>query len=385
MKKLVPLVLLAVLFLAGCYPGSPITIPGQVPVIESFNASPSSISSGESSSLSWTVSGATSVSIDQGIGNVALTGSRVVAPAVTTTYTLTASGSAGGITATTQVIVTGVVPAPTPTGLPVINSFTASPPIISLGNSTNLTWNVTNAASVSINNGVGAVGSSGSTFVSPSITTTYTLTASNANGSLTATALVQVSGAPTPSVMPVIDYFDATPPIISGGGSSLLRWSTSNATSVTIDNGIGPVADHGSMVVSPPYSVIYTLTAANAYGYTTQTLSIFVGGGGPPPSSFAVTSVTASVSTPSYSGPCPYQFNFSAIITTNGAGAVTYQWERSDNSSDLPQTVTFSSAGSIVVTTYWDIGAAGTHWERVRILTPNSRVSNQATFILSCL
>jgi len=384
MRKLVPLVLLAVLFLAGCYPGSPITIPGQVPIIESFNANPANISAGGSSSLDWTVSGATSVSIDQGIGSVALTGSRAVSPSVTTTYTLTASSSSGTVNATTQVIVSGSVP--TPTGLPVINSFTASPSIVNLGDSTNLSWNVTNAASVSINNGVGPVGSSGNTFVSPSTTTTYMLTASNANGSLTATALVQVTELPYPSgLLPAIDYFNATPPIISSGGSSFLRWGTSNATSVTIDNGIGPVADHGTMLVSPPYSIVYTLTASNSYGYTTRTLSISVSGGGPPPSTFAVTSVTASVSPPSYIGSCPHQFNFSAVITANGPGMVTYKWERSDNALAPVQSITFSSAGSQVVTDYWDLGGDYSGWERVRILTPNSVVSNQAIFILTCL
>lgn len=385
MKYLVILVLLAMLVLAGCYPGGPITIPGRLPVINSFNASPASISAGESSSLSWTVSGATSVSIDQGIGNVALTGSRDVSPASTIVYTLTASGSAGGVTATTQVIVTGAAPPPTTTGLPVINSFTASPSIITLGDSTNLSWNVSNTASVSINHGVGTVGTLGSTIVTPPTTTTYTLTASNANGSLTATALVQVSGAPSPAGgRPVVNYFNASPPIIYPGGSSFLRWNASYATSVTIDNGIGPVDTHGTMVVSPAYSTVYTLTAANAYGYTTQTLLVQVSGS-PPPTTFAVTSVTASASPPTYSGPCPYQFNFSAIITANGPGTVTYQWERSDGTSDLPQTISFGSAGSVIVTTYWVLGAPGPGWERVRILSPNSVLSNQAFFILNCL
>ena len=387
MKRFVPLVLLAVLFLASCYPGSPITIPGQMPVIESFNASPSSIAAGASSTLSWTVSGATSVSIDQGIGNVALTGSRAVAPSVNTVYTLTASSSSGTVTASTQIIITGSVTPPTPTGYPVINSFTAIPSVISLGNSTTLSWNVSNATSISINHGVGAVGSTGSIIVSPLTTITYMLTASNGYGSVTSTALVQVSGEPPVpgGGLPVIDYFTASPPIISPGGSALLRWQVSYATSVTIDNGVGPVADHGTVLVSPPYSVVYTLTAANAYGYAYQTLPVEVSGGGPPPSSFSVTSVTANVVPPSYSGGCPYQFNFAAVITANGPGTVTYRWERSDGTSDSTQSITFGSAGSQVVTTYWFLGGSGPGWERVRILSPNSMVSNEAVFSLNCM
>jgi hypothetical protein len=221
--------------------------------------------------------------------------------------------------------------------------------------------------------------------VSPLSTTTFTLTASNATGSITATALVLVSGIPPSTGLPVINYFTATPQVISGGsGSTFLRWNVSNATSVSIDNGIGPVSSSGTMLITLSSSTNLTLTAYNSYGTVYQTLPITVSGV-PLPPTFAVTSVTASAIPPSYSGPCPYQFNFSGIITANGAGTVNYQWERSDGTSDMPQSVSFSSAGSIVVTTYWYTGASGMGWERVRILTPNSTVSNQAFFVLNCL
>jgi hypothetical protein len=388
MRKLVPLLLLAVLFVAGCYPGGPITITGQLPVINSFNANPSSISAGESSNLSWSVSGATTVSIDQGIGSVALTGTRAVAPAATTTYTLTAYSTAGSTTATTQVIVTGAAPSPAPTGLPVIISFVASPSSISLGESTSLSWNVSNATSIYIDNGIGSVGSSGNTIVLPSGTITYTLTASNSIGSNIATALVLVSGVPYPypsGGLPVIDYFNASPPIITGGsGSTLLRWGVSGATSVTIDNGIGSVASSGTTLVTLAASTNYTLTATNAYGLLSQTITVLVTGS-PPPPTFAVTSVTAGASPPSYTGGCPHLFTFSAIITVNGPGTVTYKWERSDGASAPVQSLIFAAAGSQIVSETWDLGAAGSHWERVRILTPNSAVSNDAVFTLICL
>ena len=284
MKKLFPVLLLAVLFLASCYPGGPITIttPGKLPVINSFSANPSNISAGESSTLNWTVTGATAVSIDQGIGNVALTGPRAIAPSVTTVYTLTASSSAGSVTATTQVIVSGA--APSPGGLPVINSFTASPSSISLGGSATLSWSVSNATSVTIDNGVGAVGSSGSRIVLPAVTTTFTLTATNAAGSDTATTLVIVSGVPSgPAGPPVINYFTASPPVIPGAsGSTFLRWNVSNASSVSIDNGIGPVGSSGTMLITLAASTNYTLTAINAVGMAYVTVSVIVTGGGGP-------------------------------------------------------------------------------------------------------
>jgi len=75
------------------------------PVVNSFDANPGSISLGASSTLSWNVSGATTVNIDQEVGDVALSGTRVVYLSTTTTYTLTATTDAGSATATAQVVV----------------------------------------------------------------------------------------------------------------------------------------------------------------------------------------------------------------------------------------------------------------------------------------
>ncbi len=73
------------------------------PIISSFTASPSSISTGGSSTLSWSVSNASSLSINQGIGTVTGT-SRSVSPSTTTTYTLTATGSTGLTTTSTATV-----------------------------------------------------------------------------------------------------------------------------------------------------------------------------------------------------------------------------------------------------------------------------------------
>ncbi len=74
-----------------------------LPVIKSFTASPSSISPGESSSLKWSVSNATSITIDHGIGTVSTTGSKTVSPISTTTYTMTATNGDGSSTKSTTV------------------------------------------------------------------------------------------------------------------------------------------------------------------------------------------------------------------------------------------------------------------------------------------
>jgi hypothetical protein len=79
-----------------------------LPVIDLFEASPPSIAGGESSTLDWSVSDASLLRIDPGIGNVSLTGNRVVSPTATTVYTLMATNEAGSVTATTQIAVTTV-------------------------------------------------------------------------------------------------------------------------------------------------------------------------------------------------------------------------------------------------------------------------------------
>ncbi|MCX6610313.1 MAG: OmpA family protein [Acidobacteria bacterium] len=79
------------------------------PAIRAFTVEPSSITAGQSATLSWAVENADSVSI-AGIGTVQSSGSRSVSPASTTTYRLTATGPGG----TTERSVTLSVSAPPP-------------------------------------------------------------------------------------------------------------------------------------------------------------------------------------------------------------------------------------------------------------------------------
>ncbi|HEX7421447.1 MAG TPA: hypothetical protein VF505_16270 [Thermoanaerobaculia bacterium] len=80
------------------------------PVINTFAATPTSIVTGESSTLSWSVSNATTVSIDNGLGAEPVSGSVTVSPSQTTIYTLTATDDAGSVSA--QTTITVVPPGP---------------------------------------------------------------------------------------------------------------------------------------------------------------------------------------------------------------------------------------------------------------------------------
>ncbi len=84
-------------FFSGC-----VNIPEELTQfsIMSFDVEPSIINLGEYANLSWVVISASTVTIDNGIGNVALTGHRMIQPTQTTTYTLTVSNATTSKTAT---------------------------------------------------------------------------------------------------------------------------------------------------------------------------------------------------------------------------------------------------------------------------------------------
>ena len=330
-----------------------------------LSANPTSITSGQSATLTWSSSNATTVTIDNGVGSVPLSGSTSVSPTATTTYTATATGSNGAtVTATATVTVSSSTGAPTVT-------ISANPTSITAGQSSTLAWSSTNATSVTIDNGIGTVPTSGNRTVTPAATTTYTITATGGSGTATATATVTVGSSggtcsPSPTVPSlnicqplngstvaspvrivaapnsskgvvaiavyvdnVLAYkqnvqtldttinmtngnhyvvaqfwdtagavtkasanvvvspnagptisFSANPTLINSGQSSTISWTTSGATSVQIDNGVGAVPTSGTHVVSPTTTTTYTLTATGSNGTATAYATVSVSGTG---------------------------------------------------------------------------------------------------------
>ena len=122
-------------------------------------------------------------------------------------------------------------------GSPVLNDFSVSPLVIFLGESATLSWDVEDATGVSIDQGAGAVTpTTGTQVVTPTETTTYTLTATNGTG--------QTLGEATVTVIPepVINSFTATPATIFEGEEVTLNWDVDNFTSLEIDQTVGVVA-----------------------------------------------------------------------------------------------------------------------------------------------
>ena len=237
---------------------------GPLPVVKSLKVSPSVIPSGEKATLSWEVSGADTVSLDNDIGDVPAKGTEDVYPDKTVSYTLTATNGNGSITS--DVIIT-VNP-----NAPMVKSFTSTPSTIAAGQTATLKWEVSGANTINLQ-GVGNVEASGSQVVKPAATTSYTLTATNSAGVITAQVTVTISS----SSVPVITSFTATDSDIDQGESTTLEWFVSNATSVSIDQDIGSVSNTlGSRQVSPAATTVYTLTATNSAGSSTLALTVTV-------------------------------------------------------------------------------------------------------------
>ncbi len=118
------LALMLMFFVSGCKkkvpppppppPPAPVTQPPPPakPSINTFTAEPSRIERGQSSTLRWSISNATDMNIDQGLGAVQSQGSRSVFPSSTTTYTLIANGPGGSDTKTVTVEVSAPPPPP---------------------------------------------------------------------------------------------------------------------------------------------------------------------------------------------------------------------------------------------------------------------------------
>jgi hypothetical protein len=246
------------------------TVVVQIPTttITGCSATPTNINAGEASTINFATTNATSVTVTPSVPGVGNSGSFVVSPTATTTYTITAMG-AGSQNVTCSVTVTVNPGVTTP---PRIVKFSATPDTIAPGGTSTLAWQVENADTVTITT-LNTVQLTGTQAVSPAQTTTYTLTATNKQGSSTAAATVTVT---QPVANVSITSFTANPPVSAGPGMNVvLTCLATNATSVTIA-GAGPLAGNGSVVVNPQVDTTYTCTAVAGTSQDSKSLLVKV-------------------------------------------------------------------------------------------------------------
>jgi peptidoglycan-associated lipoprotein len=110
---------LAMIFVVGCKkkppqapPPPPPPPPAAAKPTVSIQANPTTIDKGGSSTLTWTSTDATQLTVSPDVGSVNAQGSTQVSPANSTTYTITASGPGGSADSSVRVTVNQPAPPP---------------------------------------------------------------------------------------------------------------------------------------------------------------------------------------------------------------------------------------------------------------------------------
>jgi outer membrane protein OmpA-like peptidoglycan-associated protein len=183
------------------------------PVSAQFSAAQTQIGCGESTRLMWSSTGAAGAEIS-GLGKVAPSGEQVVSPKATTTYNFATSGPGGVQKSSATVTVANVIQASFDVSPREIRYRRQGDKIVAQDSAT-LTWSVSNADTVAIDDFRG-LGASGSKTVQPvpkqtgigpiSETVNYTLTASNAcGGTETRTIALRLTGAIEPAAKSITE------------------------------------------------------------------------------------------------------------------------------------------------------------------------------------
>lgn len=256
--------------------------------ITEFTSSDEDVELGQSITLSWKSRNAVSgeVTSDRGFsyeipeGDLRSGATEAMPSGDGEVYTLTMSGE-DEEPQESSVTVTVTQPEPVPMPARVI-SFTANPDSILSGGSATLRWDVRDATSATIRGGdldetlTGDALMRGELLVSPIASTTYTLEASNEDGSNSKTARVTVEG-----VAPSIVDFSATPQSVVRGETATLSWEVLGADSLALTDLEGNVIDIAdkdtaldSVEVTVAANTSYTLRATNPEGTVARSIMV---------------------------------------------------------------------------------------------------------------
>jgi peptidoglycan-associated lipoprotein len=84
------------------------------------------------------------------------------------------------------------------------------------------------------------------------------------------------ASAPAPPMMQPTVTLNASPSTVNPGTTVTLSWTSTNATDLDIEPGVGKVAPQGSTPVNPTQSTTYTITATGSGGSATSSASVNV-------------------------------------------------------------------------------------------------------------
>jgi len=245
------------------------------PVISSLTLTHASVTAGDSASITPVFSGG--VGTLSGIGSVVSGTSYVVSPMSTTTYTLTVTNT-DSVSVSSSAMLT-IVP------LPLATSLTLGVSEMTLGRSTTLipVFDTGSGGSVSLTGFSGSIVSNSTYTISPSVSTTYTLTVVNSLG-VTAikTATVTINAAPIPSLSFVTagpvnlitgqSYTNAVTSNLSGGSYGAIVYSSSDTSVATVSTGgvVQAVAQGNAIITATQIAV----TGYNASSQVSYSLNV---------------------------------------------------------------------------------------------------------------
>jgi hypothetical protein len=232
-----------------------------------------------------------------------------------------------------------------PTSKPKIHSFIAEPNHIDgKEGETTLSWEVTNATSVTIDGVRPVKVPKGSIDKQVEQNTTFTLKATNDAG-VSDVRTVTVTVRKEPADLVEIKYFTVNPDQISIGDKSTLCWDVSGVNNVTIKPEIGIMGLTGEKMVFPDESTTYILTATNEAGI----------------SDIKKVTVTVEKQMPELSvNPDPLDLNYSTMdegdtdsrtFSISNNGSRTLEWSISNNQTWITVNPTSGiNSGEVIVT-----------------------------------
>lgn len=166
---------------------------------------------------------------------------------------------------------------------------------------------------------------------------------------------------------PTVSSFTAAPATISAGQQVTFNWSVSGATTITIDNGVGDVTGLNSTTIMPSATKKYTLTAANANGSNTASVTVTVN---------AATAPSAAISIwPNTSAPTKYvtasgPIEFGVKIRSDVAGQVTgIRFYKIAANTGVHTGSLWSSDGQLLATGTFTAETA-TGWQTLKFTAP---------------
>jgi len=150
--------------------------------------------------------------------------------------------------------------------------------VIQKGSATTLSWNATNATSCTGFNFSTGNATSGSVPISPTYSTRYRVTCTDAGGNLASdkgSVAVQSAAPRAPLVSATLN---ASPEQFTSPGTSTLTWGSTNATSCTSNDFATAGATSGSVSVSPTVTTSYEVSCTNGTDTANDGATVVVNG-----------------------------------------------------------------------------------------------------------